>query len=163
MFLIIGQVFRGTFMRIGLQTWGSEGDIRPFVALADGLQKAGHEVTLVLTSVENKDYSSLAHALDLKIRQVRFPSFNLERFGRAELRAIQSVNPFKQVSIVLTELFDPVAQNMYSAAEQLCRENDVVIGHNLLYPLAIAAEKTKCPRVSVFLSPNFLRSRYPAP
>jgi hypothetical protein len=41
-------------MRIGLQTWGSEGDIQPFVALADGLQKAGHEVTLVITSVENK-------------------------------------------------------------------------------------------------------------
>ena len=44
-------------MRIGLQTWGSEGDIRPFVALADGLNEAGHEVTLVITSVEHKDYA----------------------------------------------------------------------------------------------------------
>ncbi len=58
-------------MRIGLQTWGSEGDIRPFVALADGLKKAGHEVTLVITSVENKDYTSLAHSLGLRIRQAQ--------------------------------------------------------------------------------------------
>ena len=150
-------------MRIGLQTWGSEGDIRPFVALADGLKKAGHKVTLVMTSVEDKDYTSLAHSLGLKIRQVRFPSFNRERCGRAEARAMQSVNPFKQVSIVFSELFDPVAQNMYAAAEQLCRDNDVVIGHYLLYPLAIAAEKTKRPRVAVILSPNFLRSRYTPP
>ena len=47
-------------MRIGLQTWGSEGDIRPFFALAEGLQKAGHNVTLVVTSAEDKDYTSLA-------------------------------------------------------------------------------------------------------
>ena len=79
-------------MRIDLQTWGSEGDIQPFVALADGLQKAGHEVTLVITSVENKDYASLAHSLGLRIRQVVFPSFDRERLGRAEARAMQTVN-----------------------------------------------------------------------
>jgi sterol 3beta-glucosyltransferase len=150
-------------MRIGLQTWGSEGDIRPFVALADGLKKADHEVTLVITSVDNKDYTSLAHSLGLRIRQVKFPSYNRERFGREESRARQSVNPFKQVSIVFSHLFDPVAKNMYVASEQLCRDNDVVIGYYMLYPLAVAAEKTKRPRVAVFISPNFLRSRYTPP
>ena len=150
-------------MRIGLQTWGSEGDIRPFVALADGLQKAGHEVTLVITSVENKDYSSLAQSLGLRIRQVRFLSYNREKFAVAIARARQSVNPFKQVSLVHSQLFVPVAQNMYVAAEHLCRDNDVVIGHYLLYPLAIAAEKTKRPHVAVILAPNFLRSRYTPP
>lgn len=150
-------------MRFGLQTWGSEGDIRPFVALADGLQTAGHEVTLVITSAENKDYTPLAHSLGLRIRQVRFPSFDPERFGRTEARAMQTVNPFKQVSIVFSDLFDPVVQKMYVASEQLCRDNDAVIGYHILYPLAIAAEKTKRPRVAVFISPNFLRSRYVPP
>ena len=150
-------------MRVGLQTWGSEGDIRPFVALADGLQTAGHEVTLVITSAENKDYTPLAHSLGLRIRQVRFPSFDPERFGRTEARAMQTVNPFKQVSIVFSDLFDPVVQKMYVASEQLCRDNDAVIGYHILYPLAIAAEKTKRPRVAVFISPNFLRSRYVPP
>ena len=41
-------------MKIGIQTWGSEGDVRPFVALAGGLSEAGHEVTLAVTDVRNK-------------------------------------------------------------------------------------------------------------
>jgi sterol 3beta-glucosyltransferase len=150
-------------MRIGLQTWGSEGDIQPFVALADGLQRAGHEVTLVITSVEDKDYASLAHSLGLTIRLVRLPSFDRDRLGRAEARAMRTVNPFKQVSLVFADLFDPVAQEMYVAARQLCRENDIVIGYHVLYPLVLAAEIAKRPRVAVFISPNFLRSRSVAP
>jgi hypothetical protein len=47
-------------MKIGLQTWGSDGDIRPFLALAGGLRARGHEVSLVVTSVDNKDYSLTA-------------------------------------------------------------------------------------------------------
>jgi sterol 3beta-glucosyltransferase len=150
-------------MRIGLQTWGSEGDIQPFVALTDGLQKAGHEVTLAITSVEGKDYAPLAHSLGLTIRQVRFPSIDREKLGRTRARAMQTVNPFKQVSLIFAEYFDPAVQEMYGAARQLCRENDIVVGYHVLYPLAIAAEITRCPRVAVFISPNFLRSRYVAP
>jgi UDP:flavonoid glycosyltransferase YjiC (YdhE family) len=47
-------------MKIGLQAWGSEGDIRPFTALAAGLTKAGHDVTLVVTDNAGRDYSGLA-------------------------------------------------------------------------------------------------------
>ena len=47
-------------MKIGLQTWGSEGDIRPFTALAAGLVDAGHEVTLAVTDNIGRDYSGVA-------------------------------------------------------------------------------------------------------
>ncbi len=43
-------------MKIGIQTWGSNGDIRPMLALADGLKKAGHSVTLVVSSIDNHSY-----------------------------------------------------------------------------------------------------------
>jgi len=39
-------------MRIGRQTWGSNGDILPFLALTEGLQAAGHEVTVHTNQVE---------------------------------------------------------------------------------------------------------------
>ena len=42
-------------MKIGLQAWGSEGDIQPFTALAAGLVKAGHSVTLVVTDNIGRD------------------------------------------------------------------------------------------------------------
>jgi hypothetical protein len=53
-------------MRIGLQAWGSEGDIQPFTALAAGLVKAGHELTLVVTDNIGRDYSGLAKRLTLR-------------------------------------------------------------------------------------------------
>jgi sterol 3beta-glucosyltransferase len=46
-------------MKIGIQTWGSEGDIRPFIALAGGLTSAGHEVTLAVSGVKKMDFSAL--------------------------------------------------------------------------------------------------------
>ena len=47
-------------MRIGLQTWGSEGDIQPFLGLAAGLVKAGHQVKLCITEVAERDYTGIA-------------------------------------------------------------------------------------------------------
>jgi len=46
-------------MKIGIQTWGSNGDVRPLLALADGLQKAGHQVTLVVSSIDNQSYATI--------------------------------------------------------------------------------------------------------
>jgi UDP:flavonoid glycosyltransferase YjiC (YdhE family) len=34
-------------MKIGLQAWGSEGDIRPLIALSHGLARRGHDVELM--------------------------------------------------------------------------------------------------------------------
>ncbi len=36
-------------MRIGVQTWGSYGDVRPFLAISGGLAASGHDVTLYVT------------------------------------------------------------------------------------------------------------------
>jgi sterol 3beta-glucosyltransferase len=54
-------------MKIGLQTWGSEGDIRPFLALASGLRTRGNEVSLVITSVNNKNYNSYGKEMDFAV------------------------------------------------------------------------------------------------
>jgi len=60
-------------MRIGLQTWGSEGDVQPFIALAAGLVRAGHEVTLVVTDNAGRDYSGFAQSFGFKLVDVRNP------------------------------------------------------------------------------------------
>ena len=60
-------------MKIGLQTWGSHGDIRPFVALAKGLQAAGHEVTLVITCVDSDRYTALQAAPPFELQVVASP------------------------------------------------------------------------------------------
>ena len=58
---------------IGIQTWGSEGDIRPFLALAAGLAEAGHEVTVVITSVDDKNYQDYAQRFGFTLTPVASP------------------------------------------------------------------------------------------
>ncbi|HUQ86881.1 MAG TPA: glycosyltransferase, partial [Vicinamibacterales bacterium] len=60
-------------MRIGIQTWGSEGDIRPFVALGHALAKRGHHVELLYTEIGDRRYEAVAAALGFTARAVASP------------------------------------------------------------------------------------------
>jgi sterol 3beta-glucosyltransferase len=50
-------------MNIGIQTFGSEGDVRPLIALAQGVRQRGHTVRVVVSSIDNKDYGECAISL----------------------------------------------------------------------------------------------------
>src|ERR1019366_2862332 len=116
-------------MKIGLQTGGSEGDIRPFTALAAGLVDAGHRVTLAVTDHVGRDYSELAAKYGFKLVAVPNP----EMHDSAEVEAvwreiILAENPIKQASMVMRYGFVPAMEAMYAAARQPCATNDAVIG-----------------------------------
>lgn len=151
-------------MRIGLQTWGSHGDIRPFIALAAGLEAAGHEVTLLVTSVEGVDYSGVVSGLPIRFEQVATPVIA----DHAELLAAGRVifnerNPLRQAKLILSTLFEPVADEMYAAAEQLCIHNDVVVGHFFHYPLRIAAARAGRALASVMLVHSVIETAHHPP
>lgn len=55
-------------MRIGIQTWGSEGDVRPFIALADGLVHSGNKVTLVISTDKTRNYQENEHGVNNAIK-----------------------------------------------------------------------------------------------
>ncbi|WP_031434101.1 glycosyltransferase [Methylomarinum vadi] len=133
-------------MKIGIQTWGSNGDIRPMIALADGLQKAGHSVTLVVTSLDNRRYAKECGDFSIAYRQVpEHMEFDLEDFAQQTFR----MNTAQWLVALLDAAFFPHEQTIYQAARQLAEENDLVIGHHFLYPLKIAALKSNKPFYSV--------------
>lgn len=139
-------------MKIGLQTWGSYGDIRPFLALAEGLQSIGHDVTLLITSIDDVSYDSLLSQSGVKIEIVSSPVIQ----DKVALRDIETEifaepDPLKQTQAIIEKLFIPAESAMYEAAEQLCKENDLVIGHFFHYPLNIAAERIGRPYAGVAL------------
>lgn len=134
------------FMKIGIQTWGSNGDIRPMIALADGLQKAGHRVTLVVTSLDNRCYAKECGDFSIAYRQVpEHIEFDLEDFAQQTFR----MNTAHWLVALLDAAFFPHEQTIYQTARRLAEENDLVIGHHFLYPLKIAALKNKKPFYSV--------------
>jgi len=151
-------------MKIGIQTWGSNGDTRPFIALAGGLSAAGHDVTLAFTGTDNKDYSSLSERLNFRIFRA-FQTFDItpETVERLIRCVVMERNPVKQLAVILDDFFEPAVSDMYEASVRLCRENDIVIGHFIVYPLRAAAEKSGKPYVTVALNHGFLSSRYAPP
>jgi sterol 3beta-glucosyltransferase len=139
-------------MKIGMQTWGSHGDIRPFLALAEGLQAAGHEVTLVITCVDSPAYNDLTSANGVAIRVIASPVITPEQGEKIGQTVYQTVNPMTQMATILRLCLDPVEDAMFAAAQALCAQSDIVIGHYFLHPLQIAAEKAGKSHVSVLLT-----------
>jgi UDP:flavonoid glycosyltransferase YjiC (YdhE family) len=95
-------------MRIGIQTWGSTGDIRPFLALAGELQKAGHDVTLAITSVDSRDYTLLAQALNIKLRSVgeKLLEYSAETYEQLKFALTRERMSLKQLKIILDYFFE---------------------------------------------------------
>ena len=150
-------------MKIGLQTWGSHGDIRPMLALAEGLQLAGHQVTLVITCVDSDVYASVTSAAGVRIRVVASPVITAGEGAEIGWSIVNSRDPLKQMSLILRRCFVPVEQAMFAAAQQLAAESDLLVGHYFMHPLQIAAEHAGKPYVSVLLSHAAIPSAYSHP
>src|SRR5262245_2728792 len=108
-------------MRIGLQAWGSEGDIRPLMALAHGLARRGHDVEFVYTDFEDRQFTSLAETLGFRARQVGMPVVrDADEMTRIGLQILKASNPLTQSQIIMKKLFAPVSNAMYEGAIDLC-------------------------------------------
>ena len=151
-------------MRIGLQTWGTRGDIRPMMALASGLKAAGHDVTLVVTSVDETRYDALAEDLSVKLHSVASPVIKDQAaLQRLSAELFRHPKPLRQAKEIFRLFFEPAAEEMYAAAQPLCRDCDLVVGHFLHYPLRVAAEHAACPHASVMLVHSPVPSRHYPP
>lgn len=143
-------------MRIGLQTWGSEGDIRPMIALAAGLKQAGHEVMIMIASVDNRSYAGLCARIG--ITMIRKPdSINPAPDGivSRDGRILRSSDMF--VKLLDSSLF-PYVDELYEGSKYLCDRNDLVIGHFSCYYLKIGAKKKGIPYISISYWPGLIPS-----
>lgn len=147
-------------MKIGLQTWGTDGDIRPFLALAGGLRARGHKVSLVVTSADNKDYSSYGEEMDFALSHIGKLIYDDKTIRLFADKIFGTKNLIKQTEIVFDYFFNPFISEMFDAAERLCRENDVIIGHFIHYPAHIAAEKAGKPCATVMLNHGIIYSKH---
>lgn len=150
-------------MKIGIQTWGSDGDIFPLIALAGGLSSAGHDVTLVITCVDGKDYYHYGERLNFRLKQTGKLFYDKAEYARLANEIGYKKNPVKQLDLILKKFFEPFADEMYSAARKLCEENDAIIGHFIHYPAQVAAQKAGLRRITVTLNHSGIPTGYTPP
>jgi UDP:flavonoid glycosyltransferase YjiC (YdhE family) len=146
-------------VRVGLQAWGSEGDIQPFTALAAALTARGHEVTLVVTDNERRDYGAIARRFGFRLIAVDNPLVATpEQVEELWRRIFAAGNPLLQAAIIMRFGLDPVAGAMYAASAELCATSDAVVGHFLAHPLRAAADKAGVPMGTLNVAHNCVPS-----
>jgi UDP:flavonoid glycosyltransferase YjiC (YdhE family) len=151
-------------MRIGMQTWGSEGDLRPFFAIGRGLAARGHEVTLAYSSVEGRDYADLAAACGIEAFAVGADHFRaLREGGDGAPERVLSASTMRQLRWLVAQYYEPVLEPMWAAARTLAARSDVLVGHALCHPLATATEEARRPGIAIAPTPMFPTRAAPPP
>lgn len=147
-------------MRIGIQTWGSEGDIRPFVALGHALAERGHRVELLYTEIGERRYEAVARSLGFTARGVASPIVSADRAIEIGLQVLNTRDQLQQGLIISREMLEPVIGPMFDAAVDLCRRSDLLIHHFILHASRAAADLAQVPTVTVQFAPMLMPSRY---
>jgi UDP:flavonoid glycosyltransferase YjiC (YdhE family) len=142
-------------MRVGIQGWGSEGDLRPLVALAGRLRASGHEVRLLFTPVDAKDYQALCRSFGVELKLVPDQmEITLQRL----VSDAKKKDPTKLMSAVLDLTYHPHVEAMYAAALDLAASSDVLVSGPTCWTLKAASAKTGVPYAAVDYVPALVPS-----
>jgi UDP:flavonoid glycosyltransferase YjiC (YdhE family) len=147
-------------MRIGIQTWGSEGDVRPFVALGHALARRGHSVELLYTEIGERRYESIAASLGFTARGVATPIVDPDTAIAIGLEVLNTHDQLRQGLIISRRLLEPVIGPMFEAAVDLCSRSDVLVHHFILHSARAAADLARLPAITVQFAHMLTPSRY---
>jgi len=145
-------------MRWLLTSWGSHGDLHPFLALGRGLRARGHEVTLV----GHPDWGRETETAGLRFVSTGEPSredfiekhpevMSMKWGGLVSLHAL--------VNKAIAPGFDHVMEALLPEA----RGHDAMVAHHFTFPAPLAAELVGMPWATVSLAPGVLPSAYSQP
>jgi UDP:flavonoid glycosyltransferase YjiC (YdhE family) len=148
-------------VRIGIQTWGSEGDIRPFIALGHALTARGHRVELLYTEIGDRRYEPVAESLGLVARAVASPVVaDRARLYEIGLEAINARDQLQQGLLIAKRLLEPVIPQMYEAGLELAKRSDLLVHHFILHAARAAADIAGIPQITVAFAHMLTESRY---
>jgi rhamnosyltransferase subunit B len=144
--------------RILLSTWGSFGDLHPFLALAIALQSRGHCV--LLTS--NPLYQEKVEGEGIKFLPLRPDTPIAEE--SPELMA-RIMHPRTGTKAVICDVMMPNLADTYTDLEMATKQfsPDLLITHSIVYAAPILAEKYNIPFLSTALQPILFVSAYDPP
>lgn len=144
-------------MKIGIIASGSRGDVQPYLALAKGLQKAGHTVRFIT----HENYSELVANQAIDIWPV--PG-NVEEIAQSpEISALLEKGKFLAIMKIMGEEAEKASVNMAEVALSACQEVDVILGGlgGLESGIAIG-QKLDIPVIPAYLLPFTPTREFPS-
>lgn len=139
-------------MRVLLTTFGTSGDLNPYVALAHGLAARGH-VPIIATS---PGYREAVERQGIAFRPVRPDDPGEELFRRA-------MDPRRGPEVVIRRILVPRLAESYADTAAAAADADLVVTHPITFAAPIVAEERGLPWVSTVLSPISFFSRHDLP
>jgi rhamnosyltransferase subunit B len=145
-------------MRWLLTSWGSHGDLHPFLALGRGLIARGHEVTLV----GHPDWGAETGAAGLRFVSTGEPS--REDFIRDHPEVMSMkwgglISLHTLVNRAIAPSFDHLMEALLAEASV----HDVIVAHHFTFPAPVVAELTGLPWATVSLAPGIVPSAHSLP
>jgi rhamnosyltransferase subunit B len=145
-------------MRWLLTSWGSHGDLHPFLALGRGLLARGHQVTLV----GHPDWAAETQIAGLRFVSTGEPS--REDFIR-DHPDVLSMKWGGLVSLhtLVHRAIAPGFDHVLAALLAETPSHDVIVAHHFSFPAPIAAELSGLPFATISLAPGVVPSAYSLP
>jgi rhamnosyltransferase subunit B len=145
-------------MRWLFTSWGSRGDLHPFLALGRGLIARGHAVTLV-GHPEWREETELA-GLGFSATDEP-PRGNILRDHPRILSSRWGGVP--SLHALTREIIAPGFPPLMAALRREAAAHDVLVAHHFVFPAAVVAELAGLPWATVTLAPGVVPSAYSLP
>lgn len=139
--------------RIVLATFGSLGDLHPYLALALELQRRGHTPVLATNGV----YREKIAALGLEFHAVRPDVADFGDFGELMKKV---ADRRRGPEYVMREMIVPHLRASHEDLLAATEGADLLLSHILMYALPLVAEQRRIPWMGVALQPVVLWSAY---
>jgi rhamnosyltransferase subunit B len=144
--------------RIVFTTWGSFGDLHPFMALALELRRRGHQPAIATVPVY-REYVEAAGVEALPLR----PTVTMDDYGETQDLIRRVLDPADGPRFLFREVFGPALQDTYDDTLNAVTSGggaDLVVSHQVPLMTPLVVRKTAVRWASAVLLPMGFLSKY---
>jgi len=144
--------------KIVLATFGTHGDLHPFIAIALGLRERGFDPVIATLS----HFRDNVEAAGLRFHALRPSQEQIESdLGMSQPQMLRAVQ--REPQIILTRFILPYLRQTYEDALAAVTDASLVFTSTIAFGAKLAAEKLGVPNLGVVLQPYTLLSAYDPP
>ena len=155
-FLFLSCIELAQVRKVLLTTFGSYGDLHPYLAMARALKQRGDEVTIAT----HPEYRELVERLGVRFVPMK-PGF--DELGPEDQWAAKANHSIHGSEFIIRVLILPYLEDSYQTIKAAAKGQDLIISHVLTFAAPLVAEELQIPWISTCLQPSIFFSAYDPP